>query len=50
MDDYGNQIQYSHWSNEGFDALLQAVGVRGCYGFCNWDETHWLEVSWRQVL
>jgi hypothetical protein len=50
MDDFGNLVSYSHWSDVGFNRLLQAVGTRGAFGFCNYDETHWLQVSWAQII
>jgi len=50
MDDFGNLISYSRWSNVGFDKLLQAVGTRGAFGFCNYDETHGYGMSWSQVV
>lgn len=50
MDDFGNTINYSLWTESGYDHIVQGAGCRGCYGFCGCLEMWYLQCAMVQVL
>jgi len=50
MDDFGNQILYSHFNPARFALLEQLCGVSGAYGYCNYSLYAWINAARQQII